>query len=164
MDMLIKIFGEGKELNTLQMVSRGIVVFVIALLLLRISGRRSFGLRTPLDNIISITLGAVLSRAIAGVSPFLPVVVTCLVVVSLHRILGWLAIRYKWLEHLMEGNKFLLFINGNFIKETMDKALVQKEDIMQGVRRTALTEDMNKIKAVYMERNGEISAIKKEES
>jgi len=163
MDLLIKIFGEGKELNTLQMVSRGIVVFIIALLLLRISGRRSFGLRTPLDNIISITLGAVLSRAIAGVSPFVPVVITCLVVVSLHRILGWLIIRYKWLEQIMEGRKFLLFTDGKFIKETMDKALVQREDVMQGVRKTALTENMDKIKAVYMERNGEISAIKREE-
>lgn len=163
MDLLIKIFGEGKELNTLQMVSRGIVVFIIALLLLRISGRRSFGLRTPLDNIISITLGAVLSRAIAGVSPFVPVVITCLVVVSLHRILGWLIIRYKWLEQIMEGRKFLLFTDGKFIKETMDRALVQREDVMQGVRKTALTENMDKIKAVYMERNGEISAIKREE-
>lgn len=163
MDLLIKIFGEGKELNTLQMVSRGIVVFIIALLLLRISGRRSFGLRTPLDNIISITLGAVLSRAIAGVSPFVPVVITCLVVVSLHRILGWLIIRYKWLEQIMEGRKFLLFADGKFIRETMDRALVQREDVMQGVRKTALTENMDKIKAVYMERNGEISAIKREE-
>ncbi|MBS1584191.1 MAG: DUF421 domain-containing protein [Bacteroidetes bacterium] len=163
MDLLIKIFGEGKELSTLQMVSRGIVVFVIALLLLRISGRRSFGLRTPLDNIISITLGAVLSRAIAGVSPFVPVVVTCLVVVSLHRILGWLIIRYKWLEQIMEGRKFLLFTDGEFVKETMDRALVQREDVMQGVRKTALTENMDKIKAVYMERNGEISVITKGE-
>jgi len=32
---------------------------------------------------------------------------------------------------------------------------------MQGVRKSALTEDMEKIEKVYLERNGEISAIKK---
>ena len=43
----------------------------------------------------------------------------------------------------------------------MGKALVCEEDMMQGVRKSALTEDMEKIRAVYMERNGEISSIKK---
>jgi hypothetical protein len=32
---------------------------------------------------------------------------------------------------------------------------------MQGVRKSALTEDMKNIDKVYIERNGEISAIKK---
>ena len=43
----------------------------------------------------------------------------------------------------------------------MEKGLVCMEDIMQGVRKSALTEDMEKIEKVYLERNGEISAIKK---
>jgi len=42
----------------------------------------------------------------------------------------------------------------------MEKGLVCMEDIMQGVRKSALT-DMEKIEKVYLERNGEISAIKK---
>jgi len=50
MELLIKIFGEGKDLDALQMSSRGIVMFFIALVLIRLSGRRSFGVRTPLDN------------------------------------------------------------------------------------------------------------------
>jgi uncharacterized membrane protein YcaP (DUF421 family) len=43
----------------------------------------------------------------------------------------------------------------------MKKALVCQEDVMQGVRKSALMEDMSKIDKVYMERNGEISSIKK---
>ncbi len=43
----------------------------------------------------------------------------------------------------------------------MKKALVCQEDLMQGVRKSALTEDMDKIEKVYMERNGDISAIRK---
>lgn len=62
---------------------------------------------------------------------------------------------------MMEGNKILLFENGNFIENNMTTALVCKEDIMQGIRKSALTEDIARIEKVYMERNGEISAIKK---
>jgi uncharacterized membrane protein YcaP (DUF421 family) len=161
MDLLIKIFGEGKELNALQMSSRGIVMFFIALILIRVSGGRSFGVRSPLDNIITISLGAVMSRAIVGASAFVPVVVSCLVIVLLHRFFGWLIANSKPFGRFIEGEKILLFKDGVFQKENMKKALVCHEDLMQGVRKSALTEDMTKIAKVYMERNGEISAIKK---
>jgi uncharacterized membrane protein YcaP (DUF421 family) len=161
LDWFIKIFGEGKELNTLQMSCRGVVVFIIALILIRISGRRSFGIRTPLDNIIVILLGAILSRAVVGASSFLPVVVTCFAVVILHRIFGWLIVKNKRFGRVVEGSKILLFENNDFISRSLEKALVCREDVMQGIRKSALTEDLDKIDKVYMERNGEISAVKK---
>jgi uncharacterized membrane protein YcaP (DUF421 family) len=160
-EIIIKIFGEGKELNALQMSCRGIVMFFIALALIRISGRRSFGVRSPLDNIITISLGAVMSRAIVGASDFVPVVVCCFVIVLLHRFIGWLIASSKTFGRFIEGEKILLFEDGLFLKENMKKALVCQEDLMQGVRKSALTEDMDKIEKVYMERNGDISAIKK---
>jgi uncharacterized membrane protein YcaP (DUF421 family) len=161
MELITTIFGEGKDLNTLQMSSRGIIVFFIALVLIRISGRRSFGVRTPLDNIVAISLGAVLSRAIVGASAFVPVVITCFVIVLLHRIFGWLIVHHRKFGRFMEGDKIPLYQDGAFIKNNLDKALVCEEDIMQGVRKSALTEDLNEIKKVYMERNGDISSIKK---
>jgi uncharacterized membrane protein YcaP (DUF421 family) len=163
MDTLIEIFGQGKDLNVLQMSCRAIVVFVIALVLIRLSGRRSFGLHTPLDNIITISLGAILSRAIVGASSFLPVIVTCFVIVLLHRLLGWLIVRNPKLSGLIEGNKILLYENGEFINDNMKRALVCKEDIMQGVRKSAATESIAKIDKIYIERTGEISAIKQPE-
>ncbi|SDH14100.1 DUF421 domain-containing protein [Mucilaginibacter gossypii] len=164
MDILIKLFGEGKDLNALQMSDRGIVMFLIALVLIRISGRRSFGLRMPLDNIISISLGAVMSRAIVGASAFIPVVVCCFVIVFLHRAIGWLAARNKSFSRFIEGDKLLLFEHGKFHHDAMKRGLVCHEDVMQGVRRSALTEELNNIDKIYMERNGEISSVKKQEN
>ena len=161
MEILIKIFGEGKDLNALQMSSRGIVMFFVALILIRISGRRSFGVRTPLDNIITISLGAIMSRSVVGASDFVPVVVCCLAIVLLHRLFGWLIANSKTFGRVMEGNKIILFEQGGFLDDNLKKGLVCKEDVMQGVRKSALTEDMEEIDRVYMERNGEISSIKK---
>jgi uncharacterized membrane protein YcaP (DUF421 family) len=161
MELLKEIFGEGKDLNVLQMSCRGIVVFIIALALIRLSGRRSFGIRTPLDNIISISLGAILSRAIVGASAFLPIIVCCFVIVILHRTFGWLVVNNKAFGRFIEGDKILLYKDGRFIKENMERGLLCEEDTMQGIRKSALTEDMSIIDKVYMERNGEISSIKK---
>jgi len=162
METLLKIFGEGHDLNSLQMSCRAVVIFLSALILIRISGRRSFGVRTALDNIIVVLLGAVLSRAVVGASPFVPTLITCLVIVCIHRGLAWGIAHSKQFGKLVEGNKILLFENGEFNRDNMKKALVCEEDLMQGVRKSALTEDMSKISKVYMERNGEISAIKKQ--
>lgn len=161
MELLLKIFGEGKNLNALQMSSRGIVMFFIALVLIRISGRRSFGVRSPLDNIIAISLGAIMSRAVVGASDFVPVIICCFVIVLMHRLFGWLIANSKPFGRFIEGQKILLFDKGHFLEENRKKALVCQEDIMQGVRKSALTDDMEKIDKVYMERNGDISAIRK---
>lgn len=145
MEIINQIFGQGKDLNALQMSSRGIVVFIIAFALIRISGRRSFGVRTPLDNIISILLGAILSRAVVGASPFVPVIICCFVIVTLHRALSWLIAHNHRFSHLVEGEKIMLFENGKFNQPGMQNGLVCQEDIMQGVRKPALTEDMDAI-------------------
>jgi len=162
MDWVLQLFGQDKDLTALQMSMRGITVFILALVLIRISGRRSFGLHTPLDNIISILLGAVLSRAVVGASPFIPVIICCLVIVLIHRLLGALVSRNERLGNVIEGKKMLLFQDGRFIEDNMKRAQVCKENVMQGIRESALTDDLSKIEKVYIERNGVISAIKKQ--
>lgn len=161
MELIDTLFGHGKYLNELQMTCRAVVIFVICLLFIRISGRRSFGVKTPLDNIIVIMLGALLSRAVVGASPFWSIICCSLVLVLIHRVVGWGITRSKRFSKLVEGEKIVLFRDNSFIKRNMKRGLVCEEDIRQGVRKSALTEEMDKIETVYIERNGEISAIKK---
>ncbi len=73
-DLINTLFGHGKDLDSLQMVCRAICMFVITLLLIKISGMRAFGQKSAFDSIIVIILGSVLRRAVAGVSPFIPTV------------------------------------------------------------------------------------------
>jgi uncharacterized membrane protein YcaP (DUF421 family) len=161
METLVKIFGAGKDLDTLQICARGFVIFIAAFIIIRISGRRSFGLRTPLDNIMTILLGAILSRAVVGASPFVPVLLVCLLIAGLHRLLGWLVARYPSFARFVEGDKIVLFTDGKFIGKNLRRVQACREDAMEGVRKGALTHDLEKIDRVYMERNGEISAIRK---
>lgn len=161
LQFFIEAFGQDKDINSWQMSIRGLSVFIIALILIRIAGRRSFGIKSPFDNIIGIMLGAILSRAVVGASPFIPIVTTCLVIVIAHRSLGWLVVNNKRFGQLIEGNEILLFEKGKFINENMKKGLVGEADILQGVRKSALTDQLEKIDKIFIERNGEISAIKK---
>jgi uncharacterized membrane protein YcaP (DUF421 family) len=101
--VLIFWFGEGHDLDALQMTLRAIVIFLVALALIRISGRRSFGNRSPFDYVIAILLDATLSRAIVGASPFLATIAASLAMVVLHRALAWACIRPPYLERWVVG-------------------------------------------------------------
>jgi uncharacterized membrane protein YcaP (DUF421 family) len=161
METIKLLFGEGDDLTVTQMSLRGIVIFSFALALIRISGRRSFGFKSPVDNIITMMLGAVLSRAVVGASPFFPVLVTSFLIVFLHRCLGWLITRRPGMRKFLEGEKILLYENGIFIENNLKRALLCRDDIMTGVRTAASTEDLTGIEKIYMEYNGKITIIRK---
>ena len=55
----------------------------------------------------------------------------------------------------------LLFTRGKFFERNMDRAQICKEDILQEVRKAALTEDLGSIEKIYIERNGEINSVNK---
>ncbi|RKD19517.1 hypothetical protein BCY91_13005 [Pelobium manganitolerans] len=160
METLHAIFGVGKHLTVGNMCARSFVVFFLALLLLRVSGRRSFGLKTPLDLIISILLGSILSRGVVGASPFVPVIVSCLLIVLLHRLFAWVTVHHTWLRNITEGKEILLYKNRKFIDRNLDKALVNKDDVLPTVRKYLSSDDLEKVDKVYMERNGEITVTK----
>ena len=161
MEFLYQLFGTGKDLTIVQMTARAIVVFIVTLILIRISGRRSFGLHTPLDNIITIMLGAVMSRAVVGASDFLPVMASALILVLIHRFFAYLMVHHPGFSKLITGEKMLLFKEGSFMQRNMDRAQISTDDILQEVRRAALTEDLRCIDKIYIERNGEINSVKK---
>jgi uncharacterized membrane protein YcaP (DUF421 family) len=55
----------------------------------------------------------------------------------------------------------LLFEKGKYLEHNLKRVQLTREDVMQGVRKSALTDDLGEITHIYIERNGEISAIRK---
>jgi uncharacterized membrane protein YcaP (DUF421 family) len=160
-EILIKIFGEGKDLNSLQISSRAIVVYLLALLLIRIAGRRTFGKKTAFDNTIAIMLGAILSRAVVGASPFLPTIIGSLVLVLLHRGIAWYSLFNKKFEHIVKGESEVLYQNGEINKENMKRGLMSENDLRGDIRLKGQTNSLEDFDEIYIETNGEVSLIKK---
>lgn len=119
------------------MTVRGIIIFFVVLILMRILGRLSFGMESPIDNIIFILLGAILSRAIVEASPSISVLATCTAIVLLHRFFSWCKMKSNYFNRLVEGNKIVIFENDQFIQYNMERALLHKEDVMQELRKNS---------------------------
>lgn len=162
METITQLFGEGEKQTVLQMSLRAVVIFIITLILLRIAGRRSFGMKSPFDNIIVILLGAILSRALVGASEFVPTVASATVIAVLHRLGAWVgALNFRF-GALIKGQKIVLFDNGKLEHENMRRALVSESDLYASLRDNMNVESFDSIARAYMENNGQISFVRKE--
>ncbi|HET6255259.1 MAG TPA: YetF domain-containing protein [Puia sp.] len=161
MDWLHTIFGEGKDLNSLQMVCRAVGCFFITLALIRIAGVRTFGRKTAFDNVITIMLGSIFSRVIVGASPFIPTALACLAFVLVHLALGWITVRSDLIGRLVKGEKSVLYADGRKEEKNMRKAMISEKDLVESVRLRINSDDLEQVREIIIERNGEVSVIRK---
>ena len=158
-DFLFRIFGAGDNLTPGHMTARAFVMFFIALVLIRISGMRSFGSKSAFDNIIVIMLGAILSRAVVGASPFFSTVAAGITVCVVHRVLAMLCTRFHFLSNLLKGSDLMLYKDGTIQKDNMLKADITNGDLEEGIRLAANVNSLQKVREVRMERSGQISVV-----
>jgi uncharacterized membrane protein YcaP (DUF421 family) len=156
---LSDVFGTGDDLSSLQMGCRALVLYLIMVVLLRISGMRTFGGKSTFDNIIAIMLGAVLSRAVVGASPFVPTVSAGLILVLCHRLLGWMSIYIKGLGRYIKGEETVLYKDGQIKSQNLKRCLLTNGDLMESVRLTANLNSLEKVEQITMERSGRISVV-----
>jgi len=156
------LFGHGKDLDALQVSMRAGVLFVIALVLIRIAGMRAFGRKSSFDSVVVIMLGAVLSRPVVGASPFWPTLAGCTVLVILHRVLGMLTARSRWLERLVKGSSRVVYREGHGDHDQMVRAGISEADLDEVARRHALIPDRHGVREIVVESSGELSVITKD--
>jgi uncharacterized membrane protein YcaP (DUF421 family) len=159
-DLLIRIFGVGRDLDAGQMAARAFVMFFIAIVLVRLSGMRSFGSKTSFDIIVVIMLGAILSRAVVGVSPFLPTVAAAITICITHRVLAMLSSRIHFLSDLLKGTSYIIYKDGKLNKKNMTRCDLSMGDLEEGIRLAGNVSSLEEVKEVRMERSGQISVVK----
>ena len=162
MEWIHTLFGTGRDLNSLQMVCRAIVSFLLTLVLIRIAGIRTFGKRSAFDNVIVIMLGSIFSRVVVGASPFVPTSLACFAFVGVHWLLGYIAVRNDFVGRLVKGEKASLYVEGKPNQPNMRKAMVSEKDLEESVRLRLNSEDLAQVQEIIIERSGDISVIRKD--
>ncbi len=158
-DLLGVLFGSGTELTAPQMALRGVVVFAFTLLMIRISGRRSLGQHSPFDACITVLLGAILARGVAGASPFWPTIATGASLVLLHRAIAMISARVPGFDVLINGRPRTILTEGTVDPAAMRKALLSGADLLQALREHSVPENPALAREVVLERNGVISVL-----
>jgi uncharacterized membrane protein YcaP (DUF421 family) len=144
-----------------QLALRAVIIFLVALVLMRAGHKRSLARKTAFDTAFVIIIGAVLARAINGSGPFFPTIGISILLVFLHRALGFIAYRSPGFERLIKGRPELLLREGELLREPLRHHDISHADLEEDLHLCG-KHNLGEIALARLERSGDISFIPKQ--
>lgn len=136
------------------------ISFIALFLFIRISGKRTLAKLNAFDFVVSVTLGSTLSSMMLLKTTIAEGSVALIIVIILQYSLAYFAKKSKTMEKAINSTPTLLFYDGVFITEAMERELITEEEIYSEIRQYRI-ERVEDVRAVVMELNGEMTVIKK---
>jgi uncharacterized membrane protein YcaP (DUF421 family) len=157
------LFGTEHNITLAQECARAVLVFAYGLIMLRLSGRRTFARWSALDIITSIIVGSALSRVITASVPMGATLAAIAVLVALHLALAHAVARSSWLSRLVEGGSVTLAKNGELDESRRRRHMISKSDLAEALRRCGLNglDDIAKTDRIELEPSGRINVVKR---
>jgi uncharacterized membrane protein YcaP (DUF421 family) len=150
---------DAASLTFLQISLRGIVVFLAALLIVRLGDRRFLSQKTAFDAVLGFILASMLARAVNGNAAFLPTLGAGVVLVLLHRGLAFFARRSHGFGNLIKGRSEVLIAGGELDDAVASKNRLSRHDILEDVRLHGNVAEIKDVRLAVYERNGQISVV-----
>lgn len=152
-------WGKAFDLNMAQVAVRTVIVYIVAIVLVRIGNKRFMGRNSAFDLLLGILLGSVFSRAITGQAPMIPTLASGAVLVGLHWISAALAIRFEAFGPWIKGRSRQLVKDGVVDRRAMRKSHIGAQDLNEALRVAGHTTDLKDVELASLERNGMISVV-----
>lgn len=144
-----------------EFVVRAAVVYLVLLVMVRLSGKRTVGQFTPFDLIVVMLLSEAVSGSLNAQDESLPgglIVAATLVLVDLA--IAVATSRSKKLDALMEGNPVLIGRDGVIYKEVLRRERVPEADVEKALRKADC--DLEDMRMAILESDGNINIMKRQ--
>lgn len=154
-----KVFGP--DVNLLEIVLRGVLMYVAIFVLLRVLMRGRTGASLA-DLLVLVIIADAAQNAIsAGYQSFTAGLVLVTTIIGCSTALDWLAHRMPAIDRFVNPERKPLIVNGRILRKTLDQEWITESELMSQLRLNGV-EELSKVKAAYLEPTGEISVIKAE--
>jgi uncharacterized membrane protein YcaP (DUF421 family) len=150
-----------EDLTVVQVVVRALVAYALGWLLLRLARNRLISRYTAFDAVLGFVLGSTLSRAVNGSAPPFVTYVAVALLVALHQFLAWLCFHSAAANEIINGHAQVLIRSGRVIPEQVRRNFITHSDLEEELRLRAQTTEPQRIEEARIERNGEISFLKR---
>jgi uncharacterized membrane protein YcaP (DUF421 family) len=146
----------------MSVVLRSCAIYVFLIVIFRIAGKRSLAHVTTFDFVLLLIIGEATQQALLGedfsLSNAFLVIIT---LVGLDVGLSLWKQRSPKMDRLLDDMPLVIVENGQPLKERMEKARIDQEDVLAAARERQGLERMEQIKYAVLERGGGISIIPK---
>lgn len=152
--------GDTDLLFILEVAFRTTLIYLFALLLIRLLGKRGQGQLSPFELVIIIALGSAVGDPMFY--PSVPIVHSCLVialVVVFTRGLSILAERNETVEAFVESRPACLVIDGRIAESSMHAENLALDELFMMLREDGI-EQLGQVRRAYLEPSGSISVYR----
>jgi uncharacterized membrane protein YcaP (DUF421 family) len=141
-------------------VLRALVLYVVLLLLVRVTGRRTLAETTPFDLVLLLVIGEATQQALLGDDFSLTNAVVVIVTLLLADIgLSLLKGRSPQAERWVDGVPTILVADGRPLRDRLRHARVDGQDILEAARARQGLAGMEQIRFAVLEPGGGITII-----
>ena len=144
----------------MESVIRPTFVYLFVLVLLRLTGRRTLAQITTFDFVLLLIISEATQQALIGVDNSMinsAIVVSTLI--GLNILMSLLKQRSNWFDRVLDDIPLLIVSDGKPLKERMQQARVDEDDVLDAARELHGLERMDQIRHAILERDGQISII-----
>lgn len=143
-------------------VLRTCVVYVMVMVLVRVSGKRAVGQFTPFDLVLLILIGNAVQNGINGGDNSLTgAAIMASTLIALNYLVAWQTSRNRRVERWVEGEPVVLARDGRVFKHVLRRELVSHDDFAEALRMNNI-DDVGDVRLALLETNGRISVIPRE--
>ena len=145
----------------MDIVFRGIVVFVFLYGLMRVIGRRELSSLEPFDLVLLVVLGDAVQQGLTQDDYSLTGAILAIGTIAILQLgVSYANFRFPRLRPLLDGEPIVIVERGKVIEKNMRRERVTIEDVMQAARLQSIA-SLDDVDWAVMETSGAISFIKK---
>ncbi len=146
-----------------EFVLRAMVVYVVVLVMVRLSGKRTVGQFTPFDLLVVVLLGTAVQNSLIGEdTSLLGGLILAATLLALNWSVGKLSSRFRRFDELVEGRPVILVRHGHLFRDELAKQSLSEHDFAIA-RRSAGYATLGEIALAVLESSGEITFIRRKD-
>ena len=158
---LYKILFDGASSELLvEIVLRTLIMFLLILIILRISGRRGVRQLTLFEVAIILGLGSAAGDPMFQDDlPILHAILVFLTVILLYKGITWLTAKFSFVNKIMEGDPFVVVRDGEFAVNEENISSFSKMEFFAELRNESI-EHLGQVRTAVLETDGSMSIIR----
>lgn len=142
-----------------EFIVRGLLIYLVLLVLVRLSGKRTVGQFTPFDLVVVLLLSEAVSNGLSGGDDSVTGgLIAAATLIALNFMLGWFSSHFDRFEQLAEGREVLLGRDGVLYENVLRRERVSPADVHKVLREHDCL--LQQMRCVFLEADGNISIIK----
>lgn len=145
--------------ETFTVIARTVAIFLWALVLLRLLGRRRLAHLTYIDLLLIIAFGSAVGDVMIypeSTARFITSIIAITTVAVIVRLLDELSSRFSYANKLIDGTPRLIISQGEIVGDVLNRENLTEADLLSLLREKEV-DAIHKVRWAYIEPDGEIS-------